>query len=83
MHENSKSSYIKEKAMDHVLCSKQICNVNHKIYQVKKQDHLGKHKAMHRASGRPEATLWIAEIQPHPSQQFISRMNKDNVQLPS
>ena len=28
----------------HVLRSKQIRNVNHKIYQVKKQDHLGKHK---------------------------------------
>ena len=56
--------------MDHVLCSKQICNVNHKIYHVKKQDHLWKHKAMHRASGKPDATLWIAEVQTHPSQQF-------------
>ena len=30
------NSSIKEKAKDHVLCSKQIRNVNHKIYLVKK-----------------------------------------------
>ena len=43
----------------------------------------GKHKAMHRASGKPDATLWITEFQAYPSQQFNSRMNKDNIQLPS
>ena len=49
--------------------SEQIRNVDYNIYQDKKQDHLGKHKAMHRTSAKP--------------QQFNSRMNKDNVQLPS
>ena len=52
-----------------------------KIYPNKKQDDLGKHKAMHRASGKQGATLWIAEFQAHPSQQFNSRMNKDNLQF--
>ena len=55
----------------------------YKIYPDKKQDHLGKHKAMHRASGKPDATLWITEFHAYPSQQFDSRMNKDNIQLPS
>ena len=40
-----KNSFTKEKAQDHALCSKQIRIVNHKIYPVKKQDHLGKHKS--------------------------------------
>ena len=39
----TKNSFIKEKAKDHVLFSKQIRNVNHKMYLGKKQDHLGKH----------------------------------------
>ena len=33
-----------------LLCTKQIRNVDYKIYPDKKQDHLGKHKAMPRAS---------------------------------
>ena len=78
-----KSSFTKEKAKDHVLCSKQIRGVNHKIYLVKKQDHLGKHKARCRASGRPDATWWTVESQACLSQQFKSRMNKGNIQSPS
>ena len=71
-----KNSFTKEKAQDHVLCSEQIRNVCYKIYQDKKQDHLGKHKAMHRASGKPDATLWITEFQAYPSEQFNRRMNR-------
>ena len=59
-----------------MLCSEQIRNVVHKIYWHKKQDHLGKHKAMHRASGKPDATLWITEFQAYPSEQFNRRMNR-------
>ena len=78
-----KNSFTNEKAQDHVLFSELSRNVNHKIYRDKKQDHLGKHKAMHRASGKPGATLWITESQAYPSQQFNSRMNKDDTRLPS
>ena len=42
---------------------------------------LGKHKAMHRASGKPDATMWTVEFQEYHSQQFNSRMNKDNILL--
>ena len=55
MHENW--SLIKEKAKDHVLRSQQIRNVNHKIYQVKKQDHVGKHEAKCEASGEPGGNI--------------------------
>ena len=41
------------------------------------------HKAMHGASGKLEATLWTMEFQAYHSQQLNSRMNKDNIQLPS
>ena len=37
--------------------------MDYKIYRDKKQDHLGKHKAMHRAARKPDATLWITEFQ--------------------
>ena len=77
-----KNSFTDEKAQDDVLFSEQIRNVDYKIYPDKKQDHLGKHKAMHRASGKPDATLWITEFQAYPSQQFNGTMNKDNIQLP-
>ena len=76
-----KNSFTKEKAQDHVLFSEQIRNVDFKIHPNKKQDDLGKHKAMRRASGKPGATLWIAEFQAYPSQQSNSRMNKDNLQF--
>ena len=55
--------------------------VVYKIYPDKKQDHLGQHKAMHRASRKLGATLWITEFQAYLSQQFNSRMNKDNIQF--
>ena len=70
------------KAKDHVLRSKQIRNVNHKIYLVKKQDHLGKHKAKCEAFGSPDATSWTTESQDI-SQRFKSRMNKNDKQSPS
>ena len=78
-----KNSFTQEKAQDHVLFSEQIRNVDHKIYSDNKQDHLGKHKAMHRASGKSDATLWPTEFQAYHSQQFNSRMNRDNILLPS
>ena len=56
-----KNSYTKENAQDHVLFSEQIRNVVCKINTDKKQDHLGKHKAMHnRATGKPDGTSWIS-----------------------
>ena len=36
-----------------------------------------------RASGKRDATLWIAEFQAYPSQRFKSRMNKNDKQSPS
>ena len=51
------NSFTKERAQDHVLFSEQIRNVDYKIYPDKKQDHLKKHNAMHRASGKLDATL--------------------------
>ena len=47
----------------HVLFTEQNRNVNYKIYPNKKQNHLGKHEAMHGASGKPDATLEITEFQ--------------------
>ena len=76
------NSFIKEKAKDHVLRSKQIRNVNHKIYQVKKQDHLGKRKAKCEASRRLDATSWTTESQTYLCQRFKSRMNKNDKQSP-
>ena len=45
------SSFIIETAKDHVLRSKQIRNVNHKIYLVKKQDHLENTKQSAKLAG--------------------------------
>ena len=77
------NSFIKEEAKDHVLRSKQIRNVKHKVYLVKKQDHLGTHKAKYEASGRPDATSWTAESQTYLSQRFKSRINKNDKQSSS
>ena len=63
-----KNCFTKEKAQNHVFFSEQIRNVDHKIYPEKKQDHLGKHKAMHRNCGKPGAKWWITEFQAYPSQ---------------
>ena len=52
-----RNSFTKEKAQDHVLFSEQIRTVDYKIYPDKKQNHLGKHKAMHRASGKPRCNI--------------------------
>ena len=76
------NSFIKEPPKDHVLRSKQIRNVNHKIYPVKKQDHLGKHKAKCEASGRLDATSWTTESQTSLSQRF-EQMKKNSKQSPS
>ena len=72
---------MKKQAKDHVLFSEQIRNVDCKIYPQKRQDHLGRRKAMHRVSGRPDATLWTAEFQANQFQQFKGRMNKGNIKL--
>ena len=69
------NSFIKEKAKDHVLRSKQIRSVNHKIYLVKKQDHLGKHNAKCEAFGRPDATSWTTE-----SQAYLSTVQEQDEQ---
>ena len=60
-------------------CSEQIRNVDYEIYPDKKQDHLGKHKAMHRASGKPDATLWIAEFQAYPTVQQQDEQRQQTV----
>ena len=72
------NGFIKEEAEDHVLRSKQIRNVDHQIYQVKKQDHLGKHKAKCEASRRPDATSWTTESQAYLSQRFRSEQKTTN-----
>ena len=75
MHENRRPASPKRKRKTTCCFSEQIRNVDYKIYPDKKQDHLGKHKAMHRVSGKPDATLWITEFQAYPSEQFSSTMN--------
>ena len=69
------NSFIKEKAKDHVSRSKQTLNVNHEIYLVKKQDHLGKHKVKCEAPGRPDAASWTTE-----SQAYLSRVQEQDEQ---
>ena len=78
-----KNSFTKKKAQDRVLFSEQIRNVDYKTYPDEQRDRLGKHKAMHRASRKLDATLWVTEFQAYLYQQFNSRMHKNNLQLPS
>ena len=73
----------RESARPRVVAQSKFAMCITKSTQTRSKIILVKHKAMHRASGKQDATLWITEFQAYPSQQFNSRMNKDNRQLPS
>ena len=83
MHENWRTAVAKENAQDHLLFPEQIRDVDYKIYLVKKQDDLGKHKVKCEASGRRDATSSTSESQAYLFQQCKSRMNENDKQSPS
>ena len=83
IHENWRTVVPKRTRKTTCCSQEQIRDVDYKIYLVKKQDHLGKHKVKCEASGRRDATSWTTESQAYLFQQCKSRMNKNDKQSPS